>query len=109
MDALKKITEKAGVVHGGVYDEFILVPTDEPYDGFWGNNGYNCIQVYARRTGHMEDFVRLDMGCSDAFWIRGIRSMTFDVPTEYPCIRFIVDEPIEIYSQLSTISAGGKK
>ena len=99
---LKGILEKAKFKDKGEFSEFLIIPTNEIYDGFWGKNGFNKIIILAR--DHKEnEWVELSK-CSDVVCLMKNCGANFDVPSDLECIRMFLDKPAFVYGGLSTIT-----
>lgn len=99
---LKGILENAKAKTKGEFSEFLIIPSKEAYDGFWGKNGYNKIIVLAR--DHKEnEWVKVS-GCSDVLCLMKNCGANFDVPSDLKCLRMSLNKPSFVYGGLSTIT-----
>ena len=95
---LKEIIETAKTREDfGWYDYkwFLIIPTNEPYRGMFGKNGYNNMII----LGYDDDekaYYRLNGHDTDDFSISGLRFVQFDVPEEYGCIRIHYDGKLRV-------------
>lgn len=100
---LKAIIAKAKPGDYGLYDEFLVIPTNKPYNGFFGPNGYNNLIILGRKLRSGEEFKRLCLDECDVLWLQTY-SVNIDVPTDLECIRIWLDRPVCISdTSISTI------
>lgn len=107
-EKLKEIIDNAEhAKEGTFYKEFLIIPTGQKYDGFWGVNGYDKMLILA---GELEtDTWAIVTDYSDAFnIINQGRTINFDVPSKYDCLRIFFDESIELTSVGSSVLSLGK-
>lgn len=107
-DKLKEIINNAEhAKEGTFYNEFLIIPTGQKYDGFWGVNGFDKMLILA---GHLEnDEWAIISDYSDAFnIINQGRTINFDVPSKYDCLRIFFDKSIELTSVGSSVLSIGK-
>lgn len=101
---LKEIIEKAQHKETGAYNQFLIIPTGEKYDGFLGINGFNKMIILAGNQGQEDWFILTNY--SDAFHLLNPpQGISFDCPTDLNCIRLFSDKPIEIMSVASSVLA----
>lgn len=104
-DKLKDIIDNAKhAKEGTFYTEFLIIPTGQKYEEV---NGFDKMLILA---GHLEnDEWAIVTDYSDAFNIfnQG-RTINFDVPSKYDCLRIFFDEPIELTLVGSSILSIGK-
>lgn len=108
---LAEIIKNAERKECGVFNEFLIVPTGEKYDGFWGANGFDKILLLAKGM-HDEDFCILT-DYSDSFHLINSHSVNFDIPSDLGVVRVFTDESIVINypesSVLGFVKKGGVK
>lgn len=102
---LKEIIESAPQTKSGTFDEFLIVPSGEQYDGFWGRNGFNNIILLAKRRE--EATFNILTNYSDVFVLLNIHSVNIDIPTELNCVRVFLDKPIKIHDVTSSVIGYG--
>lgn len=97
-EALKKLIEEAPIRRVGAFVNFLIVPTGQKYDGFWGENGYNEIVL----LGLADDGKYYNITDSaDSVMFSKVMHVNFDIPSEYNCVRFWFDEPIQINNEMN--------
>lgn len=107
-DALKTLIEEAPIKRSGKFRRFLIIPTGEQYDGFWGKNGYNNIILLGQELDQDENDKYYNITDSaDVVTLAMIKSIHFDVPTEYNCIRFWTDGYIEIHNEMNVSTIMG--
>lgn len=106
-EKLQEIINNAVPKSSGQFNEFLIVPTGEKYDGFWGVNGFDKMILLAKKREE-KDFCILT-NYSDAFHLIKIRSVSFDIPSELNCVRVFLDETIEINDVASSVIGYGKE
>ena len=108
-DKLKELIENAPIKRSGVFTFFMLVPTGEKYDGFWGENGYNKCLLLGQCDGDDTWYKITDYADAISFGL--MHSVSFDIPTEYNTVRFWFNEPIRMNNDLnlSQIQGYGKE
>ena len=105
-EKLEKIIEKAEHKDHGIFDEFLIIPTGEKYDGFWGVNGYDKMILLARSNSQIDFSILTNF--SDAFHIFQAENVNFDIPSDLGCVRVFTDKPIVIHdSNVSSIIGYG--
>lgn len=98
---LKKLIKNAEKVDKGMFREFLIVPTEEPY----GDNGYNKLIILAKDL-KSERWVRVSKPACDSFQIMGyIKVNCVDVPEEYACTRIFFGMPLEVVLTESSVLA----
>jgi hypothetical protein len=98
---LKKLIKNAEKVDKGIFAEFLIVPTEEPYD----DNGYNKLIILAKDL-KSERWVRVSKPACDAFNIIGyIEINVVDVPEAYECTRIVFARPLEVVLTESAVLA----
>ena len=102
-EQLKEIIDNAEHAHEGMFfREFLIIPTGEKYGGLWGENGFDKMIILAGELD--EDKWAIVTNYSDAFnIINQSRSINFDVPSKYDCLRIWFDKPIELTSIASSV------
>lgn len=108
-EKLKDIIKNAKAKDKGEFQEFLIIPTDEIYDGFWGKNGFNEMIVLA---GDLRENKWFKISCgSDAFRLQSLmyNGIGFDVPSDLGCIRIFLDKPVSILGGVSSIIAYPKE
>lgn len=105
-DKLKEIIDNAEhAKEGKFYKEFLIIPTGHKYDG--GVNGFDKMLILAGNLENDEWAIVTDY--SDAFnIINQGRTINFDVPSKYDCLRIFFDESIELTSVTSNVLSFGK-
>ena len=106
-EKLKEIIEKAEVKESGIFNEFLIVPTGEKYDGFWGVNGFDKMILLAKKRDESEWCILTTY--SDSFHLIYIHSVNFDIPSDLNCLRVLLDELIEINTVASSVMGYGKE
>lgn len=96
-EEIKKLIETAPVKRSGVFQSFLMIPSGEKYDGFWGENGYNNIIL----LGMSEEGWCNITECADSISFAQTSSINFDVPNDLNCVRFWFNEPIKIRNELN--------
>lgn len=105
-EKLENIIEKAEHKDHGIFDEFLIIPTGEKYDGFWGVNGYDKMILLARSNSQIDFCILTNF--SDTFHIFQAESVNFDIPSDLGCVRVFTDKPIVIHdSNLSSVIGYG--
>lgn len=104
---LAEIIKNAERKRCGVFNEFLIVPTGEKYDGFWGVNGFDKILLLAKGMND-EDFCILT-DYSDSFHLIRSKGVNFDIPSDLGCVRVFTDELIEINYPESSVLGFVKK
>lgn len=98
---LKKLIKNAEKVYKGMFIEFLIVPTEEPYE----DNGYNNLIILAKDL-KSERWVRVSKPACDSFSIMGdIKVNCVDVPEEYACTRIVFGRPLEVILTESSVLA----
>lgn len=106
-EKLKEIIEKAEVKESGIFNEFLIVPTGEKYDGFWGVNGFDKMILLAKKRDESEWCILTTY--SDSFHLIYTHSVNFDIPSDLNCLRVFLDELIEINTVASSVMGYGKE
>lgn len=106
-EKLKQIIDNAIPKTSGTFNEFLIVPTGEKNDGFWGENGFNKIVLLAKQIGEENFCILTDY--SDSFHLFNIHSVNFDIPSDLNCVRLFLNEPIEINGGTSSIIGYAKE
>lgn len=106
-EKLKEIIEKAERKESGTFDEFLIVPTGEKYDGFWGVNGFDQMILLAKKKVESEWCILTNY--SDSFHLIYIHSVNFDIPSDLNCVRVFLDESIEINGVASSVIGYGQE
>ena len=106
-EELEKLIQKAECKDHGTFNQFLIVPTGEIYDGFWGVNGYDKMILLAR-LGNEADW-RILTNQSDAFHLLRTRNVNFDVPSDLGCVRVFTDNPIKILCIASSVIGDGEQ
>lgn len=106
-EELKKLIENAKPCDHGIFDEFLIIPSEEDYDGFWGQNGFKNLIILATRRGESE-WIFLS-NSSDVFHLINIYDCNFDSPSELGCVRAFLNRPVEINGVQSSIMGYGMK
>lgn len=106
-EKLKEIIEKAVHKDSGTFNEFLIVPTGEKYDGFWGENGFDKMILLAKQRDEKDYCILTNY--SDSFHLIKIYSVNFDIPSDLNCVRVFLDKPIEINSVASSVIGYGKE
>ena len=106
-EKLKEIIEKAERKESGTFDEFLIVPTGEKYDGFWGVNGFDQMILLAKKKVESEWFILTNY--SDSFHLIYIHSVNFDIPSDLNCVRVFLNESIEINGVTSSVIGYGQE
>jgi len=99
---LKELIDNAEFCVEGIFNEFLIIPTHEKYNGFWGKNGYENMIVLARHF-ESDTWYRISQEQCDVFNIIGVRSVGIDIPDDVGCIRISSNEAIEISYPASAI------
>lgn len=100
-EELEKLIKTAPNISSGTFREFLIVPTNEAYGGFWGKNGYDNILILARLYSKGDDtWYKLCAG-ADIFYVYDTYKQincgfNLDIPTEYGVPRIWFNVPIEI-------------
>lgn len=98
--------ENLRAYEGESYCEFLIIPKEKKYDGFWGENGYNEILILAGSLDkHEWKIVSSD---SDVLNLMNLKNANFDVPTDYECLRLFFVHSVEITSTLSACMLCGE-
>ena len=116
---LKELLEKAEQKSQGKYNEFLLIPTNKEYNGFWGKNGFNNLIVLGRNTcdGDKEWYRISNEQCDVMNIIDNKHWCNIDVPSEYGCIHLFFDElfnltppasALMLYSENGLLFGGSK-
>lgn len=106
-EKLKEIIEKAVHKDSGTFNEFLIVPTGEKYDGFWGENGFDQMILLAKEKVENEWCILTNY--SDAFHLINLETINFDIPSDLNCVRVWSDVPLEINGVASSVIAYGKR
>lgn len=104
---LKKIIENAKPCDRGIFDEFLIIPSEEDYDGIWGQNGFKNLIILAKRKNKSE-WIFLS-NSSDVLHLINICDCNFDSPSELGCVRAWLTRPVEINGVQSSILGFGMK
>ena len=104
-DELTELIKDASYIHSGRFSGFMIVPTNEKYDGFFGVNGFDNILILAKPW--KEDKWYILATEADKFNIFDFKdhhaTFNLDIPSEYGVPRIWFDTPIEIdYSILTS-------
>ncbi len=105
-EELKELIENAPVKRSGLFSGFIIVPSGEEYDGFYGKNGYNNL-ILLGLEADSKKWCRITKS-ADALSFIGMHSLNFDIPTEYNCVRCWAVKPIEIDNELDLSTIVGE-
>lgn len=98
---LKKLIKNAEKADKGMFREFLIVPTEEPYE----DNGYNNLIILAKDL-KSERWVRVSKPSCDAFNIIGyIEVNVVDVPEDYACTRIVFGRALEVVLTESAVLA----
>lgn len=98
---LKKLIKNAEKVDNGIFAEFLIVPTEDPYDDI----GYNNLIILAKDL-KSERWVRVSKPACDSFHIMGyVKVNCVDVPEEYACTRILFGMPLEVVLTESSVLA----
>lgn len=98
---LKKLIKNAEKVDKGMFREFLIIPTEVPYDDI----GYNNLIILAKDL-KSERWVRVSKPACDSFQIMGyIKVNCVDVPEEYACTRILFGSPLEVVLTESSVLA----
>lgn len=107
-EELEKLIQKAECKDHGTFNQFLIVPTGEIYDGFWGINGYDKMILLAR-LGNEADWCILT-NQSDTFHLIQTSAVNFDIPSNLGCVRVFTDKPIAIHcSDVSSVIGFGNE
>lgn len=112
-EKLKEIIKNAKHIEEGTFKEFLIIPTGEKYDGFWGENGFDEMIILAGNYNNGEWYLLTNF--SDTFNILPFNpfhrmfGINFDSPSDYGCLRVFFDNPIEIESVASSVIARPKE
>lgn len=91
------------------FSEFLIIPTNEAYNGFWGENGFDNMIVLGGSLSEDKWFEISKCDC-DSFHITWLKGINFDSPSDLGCLRAFFDEPIEILiSESSILAKGGQE
>lgn len=102
----KCVKENLFAHEGETYSEFLIIPKEKKYGGFWGENGYNEILILAGSLNkHEWKIVSSD---SDVLNLMHLENANFDVPTDYECLRLFFGHPVKIESTLSACMLCGE-
>lgn len=102
---LKELVENAKECRKGNFTSLLIIPTGRKYRGFWGVNGYNSILLLGYEKEANEWYKITDY--ADVFTIVANvakhKLITFDIPSEYNCVRvhahdqiFIIDNELDL-------------
>lgn len=106
-ERLKEIIDNAIPKESGTFNEFLIVPTGEKYDGFWGENVFDKMILLAKKREESEWCILTNY--SDSFHLIYIHSVNFDIPSDLNCVRVFLDESIEINTVASSVMGYGKE
>jgi hypothetical protein len=84
-----------------LFDFLYIIPKEEKYDGFWGQNGYNQMFILAQQQESEDVYMVTDF--ADSFVFMHPRNTHIDIPTDYQCVRIWFDCPIKIEPPASTV------
>ena len=103
---LKELIENAPYKRVGTFTQFLLIPTNEEYNGFWGKNGYNNVIIlgYDKKE---EIWCRLSPQQCDNMNISHVRNFDMDIPSDLGCIRIWFDNDIVIFPPSSCVIGYG--
>lgn len=102
----KCMKENLRAYEGESYCEFLIIPKEKKYDGFWGENGYNEILIL---TGSLDKHEwKIVSSDSDVLNLMDLKNANFDVPTDYECLRLFFGHPVKITSTLSACMLCGE-
>lgn len=103
----KCMKENLRAYEGESYSEFLIIPKEKKYDGFWGENGYNEILILAGSLDKNE--WKIVSSDSDVLNLMDLKNANFDVPTDYECLRLFFGHPVKITSTLSACMLCGER
>lgn len=108
-DELTKLIKDAPYIYSGKFSMFMIVPTNEIYDGFWGVNGFDNILILAKPWKE-DKWYKLTTSV-DKFTIFDFKNhhatFNLDIPSEYGVPRIWFDTPIEIDYSIPTSDVMG--
>lgn len=99
---LKELIENAPFKGVGTFTEFLLIPTNKEYDGFWGKNGYNNVIVLGYNKKE-EVWCKVSYEQCDNMFISNIRNFNMDIPRDLGCIRIWFNDVIELSPPASSV------
>ena len=100
---LKELIENAKPRLAGRYDMFLIVNEQKPYNGFYGNTGYNFMTIlgYDETT---KEWYRVSEHYSDVLNSFDKMSWNIDIPSAYGCVRIWFDYPVYINTDVKLSS-----
>lgn len=96
---IKELIESAPISREGTFNNFLIIPSGEKYNGVWGKNGYNNIILLGKKLTDAKWYNITES--ADSVMFSKIRNVNFDIPSDTNCVRFWFDEPIRIDNRLN--------
>jgi len=83
-------------VDGTPFDRIYIINTHRLYDGFWGENGYNCIKVLVSFSKDKEEvfYVFNKNYQTDVLQMFDEFKFNIDIPNDLDCIRLFTATPL---------------
>lgn len=93
--ALKELIENAKEYNGESLTSLLIIPSGKLYDGFWGKNGYEYVNVIGQ-NGDGGEYIRykITIDRADVLTIFKTKICNIDIPHELGCVRICFDEEI---------------
>ena len=93
--ALKELIENAQEYNGELLTSLLIIPSGKLYDGFWGKNGYEYVNVIGcKMDGGQRTHYKITIDKADVVNVLAVEIDSIDIPHELGCVKISFNKPI---------------
>ena len=93
--ALKELIENAQEYNGELLTSLLIIPSGKLYDGFWGKNGYEYVNVIGCKVdGGQRTHYKITIDKADVVNVFAVEIDSIDIPHELGCVHISFNKPI---------------